>query len=529
MSGPQAIVLPVANDGVKLRPMVGAVIYVRVSDPRQVVNLSLGTQLRACDEYCVREGFQVLERFTEEGESAKTTDRTELQRLLHFCRTNKGKVHFVVVYSLSRFAREKFDHFALRAHLKSLGISLRSATEPIDDTATGKLMEGVLAAFAQFDNDVRSDRSRVGMRTALEAGRWTFRAPLGYLSSTRRGEKSLVPDPERAALIQRAFELFATGRYSQQQVLDDVTSRGLRGRHGRPLVKQMMHSILRSPMYIGLMNAPKFGVIGKRGDFDPLVSEKTFYRVQGILTGRVGATGPRLRNKPDFPLRAFVRCETCGRGLTSSWSKSGTGKKYPYYHCRSGFCRAVNVNKTTLEGLFAEELERLQPTATYMRLVKDAVLRVWQEERAAVAQQLALSKKRVEGIQTKLDRLSEAFLFDRTIDIDTYDRQRDRLHAELTLARMDHHETDLDDLDVEGILAFAERVLPRASDLWVQASLEQRQCLQKLFFPEGITFDGKGFVRTNVTASAFSYLGDISDGGSKMVGPPGFEPGTGRL
>ena len=36
-------------------------------------------------------------------------------------------------------AREKYDHFALRAHLKSLGISLRSATEPIDDTSAGKL------------------------------------------------------------------------------------------------------------------------------------------------------------------------------------------------------------------------------------------------------------------------------------------------------------------------------------------------------------------------------------------------------
>jgi DNA invertase Pin-like site-specific DNA recombinase len=46
------------------------------------------------------------------------------------------------VYNLTRFAREKYDHFAFRAHLKSLGISLRSATEPIDDTSTGKLMEG---------------------------------------------------------------------------------------------------------------------------------------------------------------------------------------------------------------------------------------------------------------------------------------------------------------------------------------------------------------------------------------------------
>jgi DNA invertase Pin-like site-specific DNA recombinase len=174
------ITLPPAQNGSKLRAMIGALIYVRVSTKEQTENLSLPTQLRACEEYCCREGFEVLARFKEEGESAKTTDRTELQNLLKYCRTHKGKVHFVVVYNLTRFAREKYDHFALRAHLKSLGISLRSATEPIDDTSTGKLMEGVLAAFAQFDNDVRSERTRAGMRAALELGRWTFPAPLGY-------------------------------------------------------------------------------------------------------------------------------------------------------------------------------------------------------------------------------------------------------------------------------------------------------------------------------------------------------------
>ncbi len=521
--------LPVAENGGILRAMVGAVIYVRVSTKEQTENLSLPTQLKVCEEYCHRNGYLVLERFREEGESAKTANRTELQRLLQYCRSHKGKVHFVIVYNLTRFAREKFDHFALRAHLKSLGISLRSATEPIDDTSTGKLMEGVLAAFAQFDNDVRSDRTRVGMQSALAAGRWTFRAPLGYLNAPRREGKSLVADPERAPLIQRAFELFATGRYSQQQVLDDVTARGLRARHGGLLVKQMLNSILRNTMYIGLLNAPNYGIKGQRGDFDPLVSEETFYRVQGILAGRVVAVGPHLRNRPEFPLRAFVRCQACGQGLTGSWSKSAAGRKHAYYHCRSGACRAINVRKVKLEGLFAEELERLQPSAAYMRLVKDAIIRVWQQERAAVQEQIAASKRRVETIQAKLDKLTEALIFEQTIDIETYDRHRDRLHAELTLARIDEHKSSLDGLDVEGILAFAERVLPRASDLWVQASLEQRECLQKLFFPEGITFDGNGFVRTPVTASAFSYLGAISEGESKMVGPPGFEPGTGRL
>jgi site-specific DNA recombinase len=32
------------------------------------------------------------------------------------------------------------------------------------------------------------------------------------------------------------------------------------------------------------------------------------------------------------PLRAFVRCESCGRGLTGSWSK-GRSEYYAYYHC----------------------------------------------------------------------------------------------------------------------------------------------------------------------------------------------------
>ena len=69
----------------------------------------------------------------------------------------------------------------------------------------------------------------------------------------------------------------------------------------------------------------------------------------------------------------------------------------------------------------------------------------------------------------------------------------------------------------EGILAFAERLLPRAADLWVQATLEQRQRFQQLFFPDGIAFDGKGFVGTRVTAPAFSYLRTIGNGNERLV------------
>ena len=43
------------------------------------------------------------------------------------------------------------------------------------------------------------------------------------------------------------------------------------------------------------------------------------------------------------------------------------------------------------------------------------------------------------AIQEKLDRLDEAFLFERSIDIETYDRHAEKLREELTLARIDRH------------------------------------------------------------------------------------------
>ena len=294
--------------------MVGAVIYVRVSTKEQTENLSLPTQLRACEEYCRRQGYEVLERFHEEGESAKTTDRSQLQNLLTFCRLNKGRVHFVVVFNLTRFARDKYDHFALRSHLQSLGISLRSATEPIDDTSTGKLMEGVLAAFAQFDNDCRSDRTRAGMKAALELGRWVFLAPIGYLNAPRAMGKSLMPDPERAPLVRRAFEEYATGRFTKQQLLKQARAWGLTNRRGRPLTSQAIGMLLRNQLYAGIVDVPEYGVRGKRGDFEPLISEDLFYRVQAVLSGRRSEHHATAAGAPGLPATRL-------RALRVLWSR----------------------------------------------------------------------------------------------------------------------------------------------------------------------------------------------------------------
>jgi site-specific DNA recombinase len=193
-----------------------------------------------------------------------------------------------VVFNLTRFARDKYDHFALRSHLNSLGISLRSATEPIDDTSTGKLMEGVLAAFAQFDNDVRSDRTRAGMQEALRRGRWTFLGPLGYLNSPRGVRGSLMPDPERAAIVRRIFKHYATGTYTKLEILQKATQWGLTNRRGQPLSSQAIGMLLRNRLYVGIIDVPEFGVRDQRGDFDPLISEEIHPR--RVTASDVGRT-----------------------------------------------------------------------------------------------------------------------------------------------------------------------------------------------------------------------------------------------
>ena len=75
-------------------------------------------------------------------------------------------------------------------------------------------------------------------------------------------------------------------------------------------------------------------------------------------------------------LTAFVLIGGRGTGIaiaaaSGSSSSSGAAWYYAYYHCRPG-CRAVNVTKAQLEGLFADELALLQPTPGYMRLLKES-------------------------------------------------------------------------------------------------------------------------------------------------------------
>ena len=76
--------------------------------------------------------------------------------------------------------------------------------------------------------------------------------------------------------------------------------------------------------------------------------------------------------------------------------------------------------------------------------MKDRVLHAWRDLKADAKQRIAEVERRQRAIQEELDRLDEAFLYERTIDIERYDRHRDKLREELTLMQMDRHATELE-------------------------------------------------------------------------------------
>lgn len=503
------------------------VIYCRVSSKEQTKNLSLDTQEASCREFCDRQGWTVDRVFVERGESAKTTDRTELQRMLTYCRKDKRRLDVVLVYNLSRFARDAGDHHAVRGILRSLGITLRSVTESIDDTPGGKMVEGILASVHQFENDLRADRTRTGMREAIERGRWCWLAPLGYRNVVcpETGHKTLEPDRERAELIRDAFREVASGAYTGEEARRRANARGLRTRHGNPLTRQSWNQMLRNPIYRGRIVVPSWG-LDCAGAFEPLITEETFHRIQLALEGRSHGAKKYRRDHPDFPLRRFCRCGVCETPMTGSWSRSKTGKRYRYYRCRNTSCRSVHVRGERLEEAFAGFLESFRPSERSLAVLRAAIREVWNQRDGRNEERRRTLERQLRAARDRKQRLLD-LLLDETLVRDTYRQQAGRLDtaiSELTveLAGLSKPIT----LDLDQALDFAGELLHQPARTWQQLTPKAQREFQILLFPEGVHYCRSRRFRTRRKSRLVSALQGVENGREEVVPPGGLEPPT---
>ena len=175
-----------------------------------------------------------------------------------------------------------------------------------------------------------------------------------------------------------------------------------------------------------------------------------------------------------------------------------------------------------VEAKFVKLLAELQPRPAYMRGLRLLVLDKWRESERAVVRQRQVIQARVDELLGRRNRLVDAYLHEQLIDRDTYEDQKARLDEEIAVAQLELSDARDDEIEIEEVLSFAERILTNAADLWHAAGLDDRQRFQAALFPKGLDFDGREF-GTVETCLAFGHFGQSTPEKSALVSPGGFE------
>lgn len=493
------------------------VIYCRVSSAEQVDGTSLESQERLCKEYALKHDIFVDENhiFIEKGESAKTANRTQFQKVLALCCSKKSEIDYFIVYKIDRFARNQNDHAITTTMLKKYGTSLRSVSEPINDTTTGKMMEGIISVFAEFDNNVRTERSRNGMTERLKQGIWVWQCPLGYVRINQKD--NISPDNIISPFITLCFEEYSKGKYTFQSLADYINSRGFKTRQGNKATPQLIEKILRNKIYCGTMKGMGFEYEGK---YTPLVSKQLFNECQpGYKTE--SRRRPQNAKNPLFPLRSAVFCSYCKQPLTGSTSTGNLQKKYSYYHHhKQKSCpKAINITKLNFEKIFVEHLDEIKPREEYLLLFKGVIMDIWKSNYVCFNEEN--DKLRLE-IKELTKRMTSVFdCYERGIYSDTeFLERKNRVSREITERESRIQENRIEEFDMDEALEYCFNFIRKASTTWI--SIKDKPDLvnsfQKLIFKEKIPFEDNRFGNCEL-ASIYKLEKEFDEDKSSLVIP----------
>jgi len=496
---------------------MNAVIYCRVSSKEQVEGTSLESQEIACKEYAVRHQLDAVRVFVERGESAKFADRPQLLEMLTFCKKREHGVKQLLVWKVDRLARNVGDHFNIKASLLKLDVEVVSVTEPIDAKPEGKLLETILAGFAQFDNDIRAARTLQGMRRKIQEGIFPWQPPLGYKGASQPGEKKTeadVPDQPAFRLLQQGWSEFATGKFTKAQMLRQLTSRGLRTRFGASLSNQAIDHILGNRFYTGIVRDPWSGE-EHTGRHLPMISRETFNLVQQIISRR-NRKIPHRAKRPEFPLRTFVRCANCECPLTGSFSR-GRSNVYPYYHCVRQNCdnrgnySLADVHREFIQFLATRSADR-HAIAHLRDYVRKAV-ESWEGTNTVLRERQEVEAKRAHEQLGQLIRMK----MEQLISDDEFRAQRLLLSNRLaesggTPRSEAKPETLLNDLDV------ISAPLMQLAQAWDGVQADFRLRFQRMVLPAGYAFGRIGTAQTGRLLSFIESSDTTNTNGVPLIG-----------
>ncbi|MPZ81453.1 MAG: hypothetical protein GEV28_14040 [Actinophytocola sp.] len=382
---------PAANDRLLggAPPDGQAVIYLRVSSTRQVERdhdqegISIPAQRTACQRKAEQLGLTIVDEYVEPGRSAlEMSKRAAFQRMLARIRDTDDIAH-VIVYKLSRLARNRIDDAIVMTDLRRQSVTLISATESVDDTPVGQLMHGILATFNEYQSRESGADIAYKMGQKARNGGTIGRARLGYLNHIDRNDgrdiRTIVVDPERGPLVRLGFELVAADNLTLNQLSEQLYQRGLRT---RPTTRNPAQRVSISKLARMLRDRYYLGYVTYRdeefpGRHEPLVDPHLFDGVQAVLDART-TSGERRRVHHHY-LKGILYCGRCHQAgnsgrLIIQHTVTRRRDAYTYFFCRNrqqGTCPAPYANVSVAE----HAVERYYVTVSQQRIT-DALARL---------------------------------------------------------------------------------------------------------------------------------------------------------
>ena len=322
-----------------------------------------------------------------------------------------------MVYKLSRLNRSRFDDAVTMMELRKANVTLISATENIDETPEGQLVHGMLAAVNEYRSAADGADIRIKLLRKIEQGGTIGPAPLGYLNiiETIEGRRinTIGLDPERAPLIRKAFELYATGDYSCEHLQQKLTDLGLTTRPSakrptpKPLAVSTIHRLLADPYYTGIVTFK-----GKQypGRHKPLISQELFDRVQEIRSLRSNNTRDRVHFH--YLKGGILHCERCHKaGKRSRFvytEAKGKGGTYAYYLCRGrqdGHCDMPYLPVPLVEDYVERHIRTLSLGSDFTQRTEAEITQALDNQQALIRQSNHAIAHKLKDITAKEDRL----------------------------------------------------------------------------------------------------------------------------
>ncbi|NGO62461.1 recombinase family protein [Rhizobium daejeonense] len=354
-----------------------AAIYVRVSTTRQAESdLSIPDQVSQCRSYCDRQGWQVVDVFTEPGASALDEDRPAFQEMIFKATRFDHPFDHVVVHSLSRFSRDALHSELYVRQLRKAGVELVSITQDIGQDGSGEFIRKVLNIFDEHQSRENAKHVHRAMLENARQGFWNgARPPFGYDTVVKemRGAKEkkvLVVNEDEARTVRLIFNLAAGERgrpLGVKAIATHLNERGI-SRRGVRFSTGGVHDLLTSTTYIGQHHFNRNDSRNRSArppsqwidlQVPAIIDEQTFNAVQGLLQSRnPKRVAPRVVNGPTL-LAGIARCGYCGAALIQNTGKGGT---YRYYCCSRKLkegplsCQGIRMRMERLDDIVIGEI-----------------------------------------------------------------------------------------------------------------------------------------------------------------------------